>query len=172
MTYVVSTDSRLAITDSLFTAASDTDYDRDLTYVNNKQTGRKFSLLQNVNVPPGTAGIVVTDGSATVFQILKSVADSFKPRYAGITVTNTAEGNAVAYQKLCAPDPDLTKTVVIAGANRLPTDDEAAACQKANVQTLRLTLGSQGVVLLVNVQVDAMGREGVHDPLNRLRRKL
>ncbi|MEP7288849.1 MAG: substrate-binding domain-containing protein [Chloroflexota bacterium] len=144
MNYLFGSDGRSAITSNGFVSASQTTYDRIQNYLATRQTGRTFSRIQSVNVPADTAGSVVADGSPDVFPILKAVSDAFKPRYDKITVNTTTFGNDIGYRKLCANGVDMI------GATRKPSDAEAESCQKANVQTLRLNLGSSAVVLLVN----------------------
>lgn len=144
MNYLLSREGRGPVTNTGFVAASDTTYDRGLNYIKNKQTGRTFSRIQSVNVPPDTAGNITADGSPAVFPILKAVSDAFTPRYTGIRLTSNAYGNEAGYRNLCAG------TAEIIGASRLPTDVEATACQTANIQTLRVALGSQAVVVLAN----------------------
>jgi phosphate transport system substrate-binding protein len=144
LNYLLSSEGRAPVTNTGFVAASGTTYDRGLSYLKNKQTGRTFSRIQNVSVPPDQTGAISTDGSPAVFPIFKAVGDAFSPRYANIKVNPSAYGNEAGYRNLCA------STVDMIGATRLPTDAEAAACQKNNIQTLRLQIGATGVVIVVN----------------------
>lgn len=144
LNYLLSSEGRAPVASSGFIAASDTTYDRGLNYLKSRQTGRTFSRIQNVTVPPDQTGAISTDGSAAVFPIFKAVGDAFSPRYANIKVNPTAYGNEAGYRNLCA------STVDMIGATRPPTDAEASACQKNNVQTLTLQLGAEGVVVVVN----------------------
>ncbi len=144
LSYLVGRDGRSAVTNVGFVAGSDTTYDRAQNYLTKRQTGRTFSRIQNVNIPADTTGTYTIDGAGQPVVLLKSVADTFSPRYTKVTVKTAASGDEAGYRKLCANNADLI------GTTRPPTDAEAAACQKANVQMLRLQLGTQGVVLLVN----------------------
>jgi phosphate transport system substrate-binding protein len=144
MNYLLSREGRGPVTNTGFVAASDTTYDRGLNYIKNKQVGRTFSRIASVNVPPDTAGNITTDGSPAIFPIFKAVSDAFAPRYTGIKLTPNGYGNDAGYRNLCAG------TAEIIGVSRLPTDVEATACQTANVQTLRVSLGAHAVVVLVN----------------------
>ncbi|MHB8752051.1 MAG: PstS family phosphate ABC transporter substrate-binding protein, partial [Aggregatilineales bacterium] len=70
--------------------------------------------------------------------------DAFQPLYTKITVTQTPFGNDTGFSNLCAGSVDLI------GATRLPTDAETAACKANTINPIQLTLGGQGVVLLIN----------------------
>ncbi len=144
--YLLSRDGRASVTRSLFVTASDPAYDRGQNYLNTRQAGRTFSLIQkfNLNLAPDTTGTVKLDGAAAAYPVFKAIGDAFSPRYTKITLNTVAYGNDAGYRDLCANIIDLI------GTTRLPTDAEASACQKANVETLRLQLGSQGVVVVVN----------------------
>lgn len=144
LNYLVGRDGRSAVTNAGFIAGSDTTYDRALNYLTKRQTGRTFSRIQSVNIPADTTGTYTIDGAGWPVVNLKAVSDAFAPRYAKVTVKPFASGDEAGYRKLCANNADLI------GATRPPTDAEAAACQKANVQMLRVPLGTQGVVVLVN----------------------
>ncbi len=141
---VLGTDGQNAVTANGFIAADTTSYTRDQSYLTAKQAGRTFSRIQSVNIPADTAGTITADGSPVISQILKDVTTAFQPRYTKITVTPTAFGNDEGFSKLCSGTVDMI------GATRPPTADETASCKKNNIQTLPLTLGAQGVVLLVN----------------------
>ncbi len=144
LNYLLSREGRAPVTNTGFIAGSDTTYDRGLNYLKNRQTGRTFSRIQSVNVAADTTGAINTDGSAAVFAIFKAIGDAFTPRYKNIKVNPAAYGNEAGYRNLCS------NTVDMIGATRPPTDAEASACQTNNVQTLRLQLGAQGVVVVVN----------------------
>jgi phosphate transport system substrate-binding protein len=144
LTYVFSTEGRAAVKTSGFVQASDNSYTRAQNYLTSKNVGRTFSRVQNINVPADTAGAITLDGAAAAFPILNAIKDAFTPRYAKITVNATTYGNESGYRRLCAG------TVDIIGATRLPTEAESAECQKANIAPLRLQVGTQGVVVVIN----------------------
>ncbi|MCC7447222.1 MAG: substrate-binding domain-containing protein [Anaerolineae bacterium] len=144
LNYLVGRDGRSAVTNAGFVVGSNTTYDRAQNYLTRRQTGRTFSRIQSVNIPADTTGTYTIDGAGWPVVNLKAVIDAFSPRYTKVTVTPFASGDEAGYRKLCANNADLI------GTTRLPTDAEAAACQKANVQMLRVPLGTQGVVVLVN----------------------
>jgi phosphate transport system substrate-binding protein len=144
LSYLLSEEGRKSVATSGFVLAENTTYDRGQTYLTTKQTGRTFSRIQTVNVPPDTAGIITVDGSPATYQVFKSVSSAFSPRYASIKLNVATYGDEAGLRKLCS------NTVDMIGTDRLPTDAEAAVCQQANVQTLRLKLGTRAVVLAVN----------------------
>jgi len=127
-----------------FTSASTTTYDRDQHYLDIKQTGRTFSRIQTVNVPPDTAGTLASDGTADPATVIKAVNDAFSPRFSQIKLNVSASGNDSAFNKLCTNNIDLV------GATRPMSDAEVAACKKANVETMQLQLGTEAVVIVVN----------------------
>jgi phosphate transport system substrate-binding protein len=133
-----------AATVSNFAPASQTTYDRGTNYLKIRQTGPTFSRIQSVNVPADTVGTITTDGSPDVFPVIKSISDAFSPRYTKITFTSSAAGDDKAYSRFCTNGVDMI------GVTRLPTDDEKALCQKAQVDMIQLLLGNQAVVVVVN----------------------
>lgn len=144
LTYLLGTTGRRLVRDSGFVQASETIYDRGVSYVANKQVGRTFSRIQSVNIPAETTGTVTVDGSPALLTALRSVSSSFQPRYARITVNTNLYGDDAGFRKLCL------NTVDIIGSTRAQNDAEAQACQNLNVQTLRLNVGQRAVVAVVN----------------------
>ncbi len=144
LTYLLSSDGRASVKTSGFALGEDTAYDRGQSYLTSKQTGRTFSRIQTVNVPPDTTGTITVDGSAATYALFQSVSSAFSPRYNNIKVTVATYGTEAGLRKLCS------NTVDVIGLNRPPTDAEANVCQQANIQTMMLKLGTRGVVLVVN----------------------
>jgi phosphate transport system substrate-binding protein len=144
VTYLLGRDGQRQVGVNGFVNASDTIYDRGLNYVNTVQTGRTFSRIQTVQLPADTAGTVNIDGSPALQPVLTSILTGFRPRFGQIVVNTTMYGDEAGLRKLCA------NTVDAAAASRPLTDAEAQACQGANVQILRINMGAQAVVVLVN----------------------
>lgn len=144
LTYLLSSDTQSVVTSKGFILADDTTYTRDRNYITAKQAGRTFSRIQSVNVSPDTQGTVTVDGAPVAAPALKAVTDAFQPRYTKITVKTAAFGDDAGYRKLCAGSVDII------GATRPLTDAEMTACTNNKVQPLRLSLGANGVVLLVS----------------------
>jgi len=144
LTYLVGKDGQAAVTTAGFTPANETDYTRDQTYLAAQQTGRTFSRISSVNIPATTTGAVTIDGAPELHDALTALGTGFQPLYGKIALTQTLFGNDEGFQKLCAGSIDLS------AATRLPTADETAACQKTGITPLPLTLGTSGVVLLIN----------------------
>jgi phosphate transport system substrate-binding protein len=142
--YLVGTDGQSAVTAAGFGTASATSYTRDQNYLNSKQIGRTFSRIQAVNVPADTAGTLTVNGAPAAFASIKAVADAFNPRYSKIVVTQTTYGNDAGFAKLCAGGVDLI------GATRAPSAAESAACSANQITPIKLTLGSDAAVLMVN----------------------
>ncbi len=127
-----------------FTDASTTTYDRDQHYIDTRQTGRTFSRIQTINVPPDTAGTISTEGAADAATVIKAINDAFSPRYSQIKLTLAASGNDTAFNKLCTNNVDLI------GTTRPMGDSDVASCKKANIDTLQLQMGISAVVVVVN----------------------
>jgi phosphate transport system substrate-binding protein len=144
LTYLLGTTGRRVVRESGFVQASETIYDRGVTYVTTKQVGRTFSRIQSVNIPAETTGTVTLDGSPALLTALRSVSSSFQPRYSRITVNTNLFGDDAGFRKLCL------NTVDVIGSTRAQNDAEAQACQNLNVQTLRLNIGQRAVVAVVN----------------------
>ncbi len=144
LNYLVSADGQKAVTGANFTPADPTVYTRDQTYLTAKQTGRTFSRIQSVNIAADTAGTIKVNGSPAAFDAIKAVSDAFQPLYTKITLTQTPFGNDSGCRNVCAGGVDLI------GATRLPTDAETSQCKANSINPIQLTLGAQGVVLLIN----------------------
>ena len=142
--YLVGPDGQNAVTAAGFGTASTTSYTRDQTYLDSKQTGRTFSRIQAVNVAADTAGTLTVNGSPAAFASIKAESDAFAPRYSKITLTQTPYGNDAGFAKLCAGVADLI------GATRVPTAAETTACTANQISPIKLTLGSDAVVLMIN----------------------
>lgn len=142
--YLLGSAGQRTVRDSGFVTGSITTYDRGLSYINNKTTGRTFSRIQSVQIPAETAGTVTIDGSPALYSVLQQVNAGFIPRFTGIKVAATTFGDVAGFRKLCTNGADLIAAV------RQPTDAENQACQTVGVQKLELSIGARGVVVVVN----------------------
>ena len=142
--YLVGSTGQSAVTAAGFGTASATTYTRDQTYLDSKQTGRTFSRISAVNVAADTSGTVTVSGSPAAFASIKAVADAFAPRYSKITITQTPYGNDTGISQLCVGAVDII------GATRALTPAETSACAANKITPIKLTLGSDAVVLMVN----------------------
>ncbi|GAB4552162.1 MAG: PstS family phosphate ABC transporter substrate-binding protein [Anaerolineae bacterium] len=143
LTYLITT-GKSAVSQAQYVTASDVIYARGESYISEKRTGRTFSRLQSVKVAADTAGVISIDGSPRLAGLFNDLNATFTPRYNAITFTVKPLGDANGYSALCNNRADVI------GVTREPTAEESAACQTANIQTLRVPLGLQAAVVVVN----------------------
>jgi phosphate transport system substrate-binding protein len=144
LNYTLGSDGQANLINSGFATADTGTYTTGVSYITGKRTGRTFSRILSVQVSTDTNGTVEIDGSPVFNNIFSTVSSNFSNVYKAIKVNVNTYGNDAGFTKLCAGTADLI------GTTRLFSDSDSAACQKANIKTLQLPIGSQGVVLLVN----------------------
>jgi phosphate transport system substrate-binding protein len=146
LSYLLSADGRRAVRTANYTLATAILYDRGASYLTEGRTGRTFSRIQTVDVPANVQGVVNLNGSSVVFPLVRSLNDTFTPRYSGVTINATGFGNEVGYRALCSDAVDMI------GATRLATEAEAEACQAAGIQTLVVPIGYKAMTVLVSAE--------------------
>ncbi|MCS6872000.1 MAG: substrate-binding domain-containing protein [Anaerolineae bacterium] len=144
--YLLSSDGRRALITLKYVPPSEVLYARGLNYIETRRTGRTYSRVQAVNVPANTAGVVTLDGSPLLNALVKDLNAPFSPRFTSITLLNQPFGNASAYRKLCENRADVVFTT------RLPSEEEAALCQRNAIQTLQMPLGYDADLIVVNLE--------------------
>lgn len=143
LTYLMTT-GKAAVSQAQYVTASDVIYARGESYISEKRAGRTFSRLQSVKIAADTAGVISIDGSPRLAGLFNDLNATFTPRYSAITFSIKSLGDANGYAALCNNRADVV------GVTREPTAEEANACQTANIQTLRVPLGLQATVLVIN----------------------
>ncbi|HVO43639.1 MAG TPA: substrate-binding domain-containing protein, partial [Aggregatilineales bacterium] len=146
MNYVLGADGQANVITSGFVSADPGVYTTGGGYLQVKRTGRSFSRVQAVLIPNSTVGTINIDGTPVLADYFNSLKGNFSSLYKSITVNVAGYGDSAGFTKLCAGTADLI------GTTRLFSDTETQACQKANIKTLQVPLGSDGVVLLVNAK--------------------
>ncbi|HRE46878.1 MAG TPA: substrate-binding domain-containing protein [Aggregatilineales bacterium] len=142
--YALSASGQTKIQDATYTTAGSLLYERGRKNLETKTAGRTYSRIQRLNIAADTVGTVNIGGSAAIFTLMKTVNNTFTPRFTGVVLNYKTLGNDRAYSDLCASAVD------VAAVTRTPGETETNACQTAGVQTLQLKVGYEGIVVLVN----------------------
>jgi phosphate transport system substrate-binding protein len=92
----------------------------------------------------GVAGAIRIDGSSTVFPVAEALAEEFQLANPAARVTVGVSGTGGGFQRFCAGEIDLTN------ASRPIAEDERAACEAAGYSFTELTVGWDGLSIIVN----------------------
>lgn len=93
----------------------------------------------------GTTGSIEIDGSSTVFPITEAVAEEFMAETGGdIRVTVALSGTGGGFRRFCAGETDISD------ASRPISEEEIAACEAAGIEYRELTVGLDGLAVVVN----------------------
>lgn len=92
----------------------------------------------------GVAGDIRIDGSSTVFPVAEALAEEFQLANSAARVTVGVSGTGGGFQRFCAGEIDLTN------ASRPIAEDERAACEAAGYSFTELTVGWDGLSIIVN----------------------
>jgi len=98
-------------------------------------------------VPAGTGGIVVVDGSSTVYPISEAVAEEYGRRGPGRVAIGTS-GTGGGFKKFCKGE------VAITGASRPISAGEIATCEAGGVDFVELPIAYDGIAIVVNPAAD------------------
>lgn len=90
------------------------------------------------------AGTVAADGSSTVFLITQAIAEEFGKEARKVDVTVGTKGTGGGFEVFCAGDSDIQD------ASRPIKDEEAAECQKNNVEYVELQIAIDGLSIATN----------------------
>jgi phosphate transport system substrate-binding protein len=92
-------------------------------------------------------GVIMIDGSSTVFPITEAVAEEFRGS-SRARVTIGVSGTGGGFKKFCSGE------TAISGASRPVKPSEAAACQAGGVEYLELPIAYDGIAVVVNPEND------------------
>ena len=95
----------------------------------------------------GSGGTITADGSSTVGPFTTKAAEDFKAQ-GGVDVTVGISGTGGGFERFCRGETDISN------ASRPIADDEAAACADAAVEYLELTVATDALTNVVNVEND------------------
>ena len=109
------------------------------------QAGDAAPLVVGDFVLPDTiAGALRIGGSGSTFSFVNSTLEAFQAQNQGLSTTVLHLGAAAGLRDLCAGALDLVFV------DRLPLEEELAACSESNIDAMTLSLGSTALVLLAN----------------------
>jgi len=92
----------------------------------------------------GLTGMVRIDGSSTVFPVTEAVAEEFQIANQGVRVTVGISGTGGGFKKFCAGETDISD------ASRPIKDSELEACHAAGIDPIQVTIGYDGLAVMVN----------------------
>ena len=92
----------------------------------------------------GLTGMVRIDGSSTVFPVTEAVAEEFQIANQGVRVTVGISGTGGGFKKFCAGETDISD------ASRPIKASELEACHAAGIDPIQVTVGYDGLAVLVN----------------------
>ena len=92
----------------------------------------------------GLTGMVRIDGSSTVFPVTEAVAEEFQIANQGVRVTVGISGTGGGFKKFCAGETDISD------ASRPIKGSELEACHAAGIDPIQVTVGYDGLAVLVN----------------------
>jgi len=92
----------------------------------------------------GLTGMVRIDGSSTVFPVTEAVAEEFQIANQGVRVTVGISGTGGGFKKFCAGETDISD------ASRPIKDTELEACRAAGIDPMQVTVGYDGLAVMVN----------------------
>ena len=95
-------------------------------------------------LPDTIAGALRIGGSGTTFSFVNSTLEAFQAQNQGLSTTLLHLGATAGLRDLCAGALDLVFV------DRLPMEEELAACSESNIDAMTLSLGSSALVLLAN----------------------
>ncbi len=92
----------------------------------------------------GLSGMVRIDGSSTVFPITEAVAEEFQRENPNVRVTVGISGTGGGFKKFCAGETDISD------ASRQIKDTEIEACAAEGIEPMEITVGYDGLAVMVN----------------------
>lgn len=96
----------------------------------------------------GLTGSVEIDGSSTVFPVAEAVAEEFQIANQGVQVTVGVSGTGGGFKRFCAGETDMSN------ASRPIRDTEIADCSANGVEFTQLSVGWDGLSVVVNPEND------------------
>jgi len=92
----------------------------------------------------GLSGAVRIDGSSTVFLVTEAVAEEFQIENRQVRVTVGISGTGGGFKKFCAGETDISD------ASRAIKESELEMCRAAGIEPKQLTVGYDGLAVMVN----------------------
>lgn len=96
-------------------------------------------------------GAVRIDGSSTVFPVTEAVAEEFQRENPEVRVTVGVSGTGGGFKKYCSGETDISD------ASRPVKESEQEICQAAGIEPIQLTVGYDGLAVIVNPENDFVG---------------
>jgi phosphate binding protein len=152
--YYFGPEGRTLVGDSGYVPLANAHYDAQLKQLN--------ELIGSTGATDGQAqedihGQLLIDGSSTVAPISTAVAEEFSHLHPEVRVPVGTSGTGGGFKKFCAGEID------ICNASRAIKDSEKAACEKAGIHYLELTVGMDGITVVVNPSADWIAGISVAD---------
>ncbi len=94
------------------------------------------------------AGTIKIDGSSTVYPISQAVAEEFMTRHPGVKITVASSGTGGGFKKFTVGDTDINDS------SRPIDAKEVAACEQNGIAYIELTIGIDGITVIVNSRND------------------
>ncbi|CAD7767843.1 PBP superfamily domain protein [Candidatus Methanoperedenaceae archaeon GB50] len=92
----------------------------------------------------GLSGVVLVDGSSTVFPLTEAVAEEFQIANPGVMITVGVSGTGGGFKKFCRRETDIND------ASRPIKESEIMACERNGVEYIEFTVAYDGVTVVVN----------------------
>ncbi len=99
----------------------------------------------------GGGGVLVVDGSSSLYPLSEAVAEAFARKHPGSRVVVRVSGTGGGLRRFCEGEID------IAGASRAMTSAEAALCAAAGIRHLAVPVARDGVVVVASPANEAVG---------------
>ncbi len=96
----------------------------------------------------GLSGVVLVDGSSTVFPLTEAVAEEFQIANPGVMITVGVSGTGGGFKKFCRRETDIND------ASRPIKESEIMACERNGVEYIEFTVAYDGVTVVVNPDND------------------
>ena len=99
----------------------------------------------------GGRGVLVVDGSSSLYSLSEAVAEEFAREHPGSRVVVRVSGTGGGLRRFCEGETD------IAGASRPMTSAEAARCRAAGIGYLAMPVARDGVAMVTNNANESVG---------------
>ncbi len=94
------------------------------------------------------SGDILIDGSSTVAPLTSAAAEAFSGENSGVNITVGTSGTGGGFERFCAGETDISD------ASRGIEDEEAQACQSANITYQELRVASDGITVVTGKNGD------------------
>ncbi len=98
--------------------------------------------------PEELSGVILIDGSSTVFPITEAVAEEFQKKFPAVRVTVGISGTGGGFKKFYGRETDISN------ASRPIRDSEQKECEKKGIEFIELPVAFDGLAVVVNPQND------------------